>query len=409
VKPLEEAQAEVLRSVGLLDAEEVPVWEARGRVLATDVIAPENVPPWANSAMDGFAVRGADVAEPGSVLDVIGDLPAGSTTDTEVGTGQAIKIMTGAPMPGGADTVVRVEDTTLDGSRVVVATSVETGTSVRLAGGDVAVGDVIFSAGTRLTPMHVGVLATIGAGHPAVHRRPRVAFMSTGDELTPPESSVLAPGAIRDSNRPMLLSLLEDTGVETIDLGIVPDDTDALRHALDQGSKADVVVSTGGVSMGDYDVTKLVLQGDAHVDFWQVAIQPAKPFAFGHVGDALFFGLPGNPVSVLVSFEQFARPALLKMQGARAILRPRIVAVADEDFDTDPEKTVFVRVLVAGLEEGHPTVVKSGGQASNVLSAAAIADGFALVPRGASRVEKGEEVTVEMFKWPESREWVDVS
>jgi molybdopterin molybdotransferase len=407
VKPLEEARAEVLASVGLLDVEDVPIWEARGRVLATDVTAPENVPPWANSAMDGFAVRGADVAEAGAVLDVVGDLPAGSTTDVEVAPGQAIKIMTGAPMPAGADTVVKVEDTTSDGSRVTVETAVQTGTSVRPAGGDLAEGDVVFSAGTRLTPMHVGVLATIGVGHPRVFRRPRVAFMSTGDELTPPESPGLAPGAIRDSNRPMLLSLLEDSGVETIDLGIVPDDTEALRHALDQGSKADVVMSTGGVSMGDYDVTKLVLQGDAHVDFWQVAIQPAKPFAFGHVGDALFFGLPGNPVSVLVSFEQFARPSLLKMQGARAILRPQIVARAGEELDTDPEKTVFIRVLVEGLEQGSPTVMRSGGQASNVLSAAATADGFALVPRGISRVEMGEEVTVEMFKWPESREWID--
>jgi molybdopterin molybdotransferase len=405
VRPLEEARAQVLSSVGLLDIEEVPIWEARGRILATDVTAPENVPPWANSAMDGFAVRGADVAEPGASLDVIGDLPAGSTTDAEVGPGQAIKIMTGAPMPEGADTVVRVEDTSMEGARVTVSTSVETGTSVRPAGGDVAMGDVVFTAGTRLTPMHVGVLATIGVGHPRVYRRPRVAFMSTGDELTPPESPDLSPGAIRDSNRPMLLSLLEDAGVETIDLGIVPDDTDALRQALDQGSKADVVMSTGGVSMGDYDVTKLVLQGDAHVDFWQVAIQPAKPFAFGHIGDALFFGLPGNPVSVLVSFEQFARPSLLKMQGARCILRPQIVARAGEDFETDPEKTVFVRVLVQGLGDGIPTVVKSGGQASNVLSAAATADGFALVPRGTGRVESGEEVTVEMFKWPESRGW----
>jgi molybdopterin molybdotransferase len=405
VKPLEEARAEVLSSLTLLDVEEVPIWEARGRVLAADVTAPENVPPWANSAMDGFAVRGTDVAESGAVLEVIGDLPAGSTTEAEVGAGQAIKIMTGAPMPSGADTVVRVEDTSVDGSQVIVHTAVETGTSVRPPAGDVAKGDVVFAAGTRLSPMHVGVLATIGVGHPGVYRRPRVAFMSTGDELTPPESAGLAPGAIRDSNRPMLLALLEDTGVETIDLGIVPDDTDALRQALDQGSKADVVVSTGGVSMGDYDVTKLVLQGDAHVDFWQVAIQPAKPFAFGHIGDAIFFGLPGNPVSVLVSFEQFARPALLKMQGARSILRPQIVARAGGVFDTDPEKTVFVRVLVEGLGAGVPTVVKSGGQASNVLSAAALADGFALVPRGTARVEEGDEVTVEMFKWPESREW----
>jgi molybdopterin molybdotransferase len=230
--------------------------------------------------------------------------------------------------------------------------------------------------------------------------------MSTGDELTPNDEP-LGPGAIRDSNRPMLFALLEEAGVEPIDLGIVPDDPDALRAALDRGAEADVVISTGGVSMGDYDVTKLVLQGDAQVDFWQVAIQPAKPFAFGRIGSALFFGLPGNPVSVLVSYEQFARPALLRMQGARAVLRPRLVASAGETLDTDPAKTVFVRVLVEGLAKGVPTVVKSGGQASNVLSAAASADGFAVVPRGTGTVEAGGEVSVEMFKWPESREWSD--
>jgi molybdopterin molybdotransferase len=407
VKPLEEARSEVLSSVGLLGVEQVPIWQARGRVLASDVFAQENVPPFANSAMDGFAVRAADVSAAGSVLEVIGDLPAGSSTDVVVQLGQTIRIMTGAPMPPGADTVVRVEDTSTEGSKVTVSTAVEPGTSVRPAGGDVPNGQLVFTAGTRLTPMHVGVLATIGVGHPEVFRRPRVAFMSTGDELTPPEATGLEPGAIRDSNRPMLLSLLEDAGVEPVDLGIIPDDPDVLREAFTRAAEADVVVSTGGVSMGDYDVTKMVLQGDAHVDFWQVAIQPAKPFAFGHIGDALFFGLPGNPVSVLVSFEQFARPALLKLQGARAILRPQLVATAGETIDTDPEKTVFVRVLVNGLEQGSPTVVKSGGQASNVLSAAATADGFALVPRGTAVLEQGEDVTIEMFKWPESRGWID--
>jgi molybdopterin molybdotransferase len=407
MKPLEEARSEVLSSVGLLGVEQVPIWQGRGRVLATDVVAPENVPPFANSAMDGFAVRAADVSAAGSVLEVIGDLPAGSSTDIEVGPGQAIKIMTGAPMPPGADTVAKVEDTSTEGSKVSFSTAVQPGTSVRPAGGDVPKGQVVFTAGTRLTPMHIGVLATIGVGQPQVYRRPRVAFMSTGDELTPPEAVGLEPGTIRDSNRPMLLSLLEDAGVEPVDLGIIPDDPDVLRDALRRGSEADVVVSTGGVSMGDYDVTKMVLQGDADVGFWQVAIQPAKPFAFGHIGDALFFGLPGNPVSVLVSFEQFTRPALLKMQGARSTLRPQLVASAGETLETDPEKTVFVRVFVDGLEEGLPTVVKSGGQASNVLSAAAAADGFAVVPRGTSVVERGDPVTVEMFKWPESREWTD--
>ena len=404
---LEEARSEVLGSVAVLGTERVSLWEARGRILAADVVAGEDVPPFPNSAMDGFAVRAADVASPGAVLEVVGDLPAGSTTDIVVGEGEALKIMTGAPMPKGADAVVKVEDTSTEGSRVVIESAVEAGTSVRPAGGDVAHGQQVFTAGTRLTPMHIGVLATIGVADPEVFRRPGVAFMSTGDELSPPETATLAPGGIRDSNRPMLEALLEETGVESTDLGIIPDQAEALREALERGSQADVLVSTGGVSMGDHDVTKLVLEGDAGVGFWKVAIQPAKPFAFGRVGSAVFFGLPGNPVSVLVSFEQFVRPALLKLQGARAILRPQMKAVAGEDLATDPEKVVFVRVLVEGLEAGVPRVFKSGGQASNVLSAAAAAEAFAVVPRGVGTVKEGEPVTIEMFKWPETREWVD--
>ncbi len=407
VKSLEEARSEVLRTVDALESEPVSIWESAGRVLASDVIAEESVPPFQNSAMDGYAVLGADVTKPGAVLEVIGDLAAGFVAGSRVGPGQALKIMTGAPMPDGADTVVRIEDTDGGVDQVTVAPAVGVGTSVRAAGGDVALGNLVFEAGTRLTPMHVGVLATIGIALPLVHRRPRVAFMSTGDELTPPGSGPLAPGMIRDSNRPMVKALLDDAGAELIDLGIIADNEAALSAALETGSSADVIVSTGGVSMGDYDVTKKVLEGSTSVGFWQVAIQPAKPFAFGKVGEALFFGLPGNPVSVLVSFEQFLRPALLKLQGATRILREQAPAVAGERLATDPDKTVFVRVRVSGNESGRPIVVSAGGQSSNVLSAAAMADAFAVVPRGTSVVEAGGDVVIEKFKAPETREWTD--
>ncbi|HEY6629542.1 MAG TPA: molybdopterin molybdotransferase MoeA, partial [Acidimicrobiia bacterium] len=253
----------------------------------------------------------------------------------------------------------------------------------------------------------VGVLATIGVAAPVVYRRPRVAYMSTGDELVPPGSGPLAPGMIRDSNRPMVKALLEDAGAELNDLGIIPDNDEALREALKVGSSFDVIVSTGGVSMGDYDVTKKVLQGSSSVGFWQVAIQPAKPFAFGRVDGALFFGLPGNPVSVLVSFEQFLRPALLRMQGATRVLRDQAPAIAGEQFDTDPDKTVFVRVRILEQSAGGPVVVSSGGQSSNVLSAAAAADAFAVIPRGVGMVESGDPVVIERFKAPEAREWSD--
>ena len=407
MRPLEEAQAEVLSAVRLLEPEAVSIDEARGRVLAEDVVASESVPPFDNSAMDGFAVRGEDTAEPGVVLEVIGDLAAGATSTLELGVGKALKIMTGAPMPRGADAVVRVEDTVEAQGSVRVVRAVEKGTAVRRAGGDLEEGQAVFSAGTRLTPMHVGVLASIGVAHPMVYRRPRVAYMSTGDELAPVDSGPLRPGMIRDSNRPMLKALLEEAGVDIVDLGVVPDDDDALREALGEGSSHDAVVTTGGVSMGEYDVTKLVLSREASVGFWKIAVKPAKPFAFGHIGNALFFGLPGNPVSVLVSFEQLARPALLAMQGARAILRPRVQAIADEELDTDPAKTVFLRVRFSGEHDGWPRVALSGGQSSNVLSAAAAADAFAVVPRGTGRVEAGENVSVELFKAPESREYAD--
>lgn len=407
MKPIEQARAEVLAAVEPLGSEKVSIWDASGRVLAVDVAAPESVPPFDNSAMDGFAVRGDDVSQPGSVLEVIDDLPAGASPSIEVGEGQAARIMTGAPIPPGADTVVKVEDTNSSDGTVNIAVAVEPSTAIRSAGGDVVEGQAVFTAGTRLTPMHIGVLATLGISNPDVYMKPRVAFMSTGDELAPVDGGALEPGMIRDSNRPMLKAMLEDAGVDLIDVGVIPDDEGVLRSALDEASKADVIITTGGVSMGDYDVTKLVLSRDSGVQFWKIAMQPAKPFAFGYVGDALFFGLPGNPVSVLVSYEQFARPALMKLQGSKAIFRPRMEAIADEDLVTDPAKTVFLRVWITGEVEGLIHVAKSGDQASNVLSAAAAADAFAIVPRGVETVGAGENVTVELFKSPETMETND--
>lgn len=408
LKPLEEAQREILERVGPVEHETIALDDSLGRVLAADVVAPEDVPPFVNSAMDGFAVQSGDVARPGAKLRVIEDLPAGTVAAGEVRPGQAMRIMTGAPLPDGADTVVRVEDTTFDEGVVTIAESVAVGMSVRPAGGDVERGDLVFPRGTRLGPMHVGVLATVGMATPTVFRKPRVAFMSTGDELSPVDSGALLPGKIRDSNRPMLASLLIEAFVDGIDLGSIPDDESRLRATLDEAAAHDVVVTTGGVSMGDYDVTKRLLQGRADVEFWRVAIQPAKPFAFGKIGDALFFGLPGNPVSAFVSFEQFVRPALMKMSGSRFVFRRRLNAVAGEHLETDPEKTVFLRMAIEGEIEGMPRVVLSGGQSSNMLSAAARADGLAVVPYGTASVPEGGQVMFELSRAPEAREEADV-
>ena len=404
MRPLKAVRAEVLKSMRRLDTETIPFDEGVGRVLAEAVVSSEDVPHFANSAMDGFAVRATDVSEPDAVLEVLADLPAGQVASVSMSDGQAIRIMTGAPMPDGADTVVRVEDTTAEGDKVRIHTVVEEGTYVREAGGDVRAGQVVFDPGLRMGPIHVGVLATLGLVEPVVSRRPRVGVMSTGNELQPPATQDLAPGMIRDSNRPMLVGLLEDAGAEVIDYGRIGDDADELRAALGRAAvETDAIVTTGGVSMGDYDVTKLVLREEAGVDFIKVAMKPGKPLAFGRLGGAPFFGLPGNPVSVVVSFEQFVRPALLTMQGARAVLRPQMTVAAGERLVTDPAKTVFLRVRLEG-DGAALRATQAGGQASNILSVAAVADAFAVVPIGVETIDQGEPVLIELFRSPETRE-----
>ncbi len=403
MKPLPEAQREVLAAMTPLPPVPMPLGEALGLVLAEPVDVPHDIPPFANSGMDGFAVRAADTAGAPVTLEILEDVPAGSTPALPVGPGQATRIMTGAPMPEGADAVVMVEDTSFSGDRVRIGEPVAVGDSVRAAGGDLEAGRRVFDAGERLGPALLGVLASIGVTAPVVRRRPRVAILSTGDEVLPAETEVLPPGAIRDANRPMLVARVAGLGAEVLDLGIVPDDAVMLRSVLEKAAEsADIVLTSGGVSMGDYDVVKQVLAEMGSVDFWQVAMQPAKPFAFGFVGSTPLFGLPGNPVSVTVSFEQFARPAILCRMGSRALFRPRVPGTLIEAVDTDPEKAVFLRVAVH-QQEGEWLAAPSGGQSSNVLSALARADAFAVVPVGTGGLAAGERVELEMFHWPETR------
>jgi len=402
MRSLEKAQREVLAAVPTLPVVEFPVWDAQGLGLASPVVAPHDVPPFTNSAMDGYAVLGADVGEAPVTLRLLEDVPAGHVAHQAVRRGAAIKIMTGAPMPEGADTVVKVEDTEPlpDGVRIMAATP--TGTAVRPAGGDLAAGDPVFPAGERLTPPHLAVLASLGVS-PRVHRRPRVAMLSTGDEVLPPETGNLGPGQIRDTNRPLLAAMLDELGVEVVDLGIVGDDADVLRDTLERGAgEADMVLTSGGVSMGEYDLVKIILRELGTIDFWKVAMQPAKPFAFGHIKGTPLLGLPGNPVSVMVAFEQFARPALLQMMGCRALFRAQAVARAAETWRTDPAKTVFTRA-VTEIENGATLVRSSGSQSSNVLSALARADAFAVIPVGTGWVHPGDPVTIELFRSPEAR------
>lgn len=407
MRPLEEAQAEVLGSMVKLGTDTVELADALGRVVSDDITASEDIPPFPNSAMDGYAVRGEDVAKPGSLLKVIGEIAAGKVPDLEVTRGTAMKIMTGAPLPKGADTVVRVEDTDRLDDVVKITPSVAPGTSARSAGSDVPKGSVVLSRGTRILNTHIGVLAALGAVRPPVARRPRVALLSTGDELTPPSAAVLRPGQIRDSNRVLLKSMLEEVAV-VLDQGIVKDDPVELHAAFARAAAgSDAIVTSGGVSMGDHDYVRKVLGEMGSIDFWKVAMKPAKPFAFGTLGGVPFFGLPGNPVSAAIAYEQLVRPALLVMQGATRVFRPIIRAVAGAKISSDGDRLEFVRVSLAVDDRGRTVATPSGGQGSHMLNALANADGFGLVPAGVDEVKAGQGFDVELFRNPETRRWID--
>ncbi len=401
MRPLADAQRQVLDTVPALPTVATPLAECLGLVIAEDVVAAHDIPPFDNSAMDGYAIQAVDVTDPPVQLRVLEDVPAGSVPTRSIEAGSAIKIMTGAPLPTGSDAVVRVEDTEPDDDSVTIRVGVAVGTAVRRAGGDIAAGTTVAAAGTRLGPNHLGVLASVGAAHPLVYRRPTVAVISTGDEVVPYETQRLDPGQIRGTNGVVLASVLAELGATVLDMGIVGDNAAALRDALARASaEADAVLTSGGVSMGEYDLVKAVLTELGGVEFWQVAMQPGKPFAFGMIDGTPLFGLPGNPVSVFVAFEQLVRPALLHMMGAPQLFRPRVTGILDEDVDTSPEKTVFVRVAV-DWEGPTPRARPSGAQDSNVLSALASADALAVIPDGTGRVEAGLQVDLEMFRYPE--------
>ena len=311
---VEEARERVLDAVGVMPAAETPLPDCRGLFLAGDVVSGLNVPPFDNSAMDGYAVRAADLAgaapEGPARLEVLEDLPAGYVAERQVAEGQAIRIMTGAPMPEGADTVVPVEETRKDAGRVLVFREMPRGKNVRRAGEDIRSGEVVLAAGTRLGPAELGVLASLGCARPSVHRRPVAVVISTGDELVRVDGE-LAPGKIRDSNSHTLCALAQEAGAEALRVGIVGDDAGLLRSAiLDNLAAADLFITSGGVSVGDYDMVKGVLAELGRIDFWQVNMRPGKPQAFGLVEGKPLFGLPGNPVSVMVpSSSSSARPS----------------------------------------------------------------------------------------------------
>ena len=387
----------------------VPIGEALGCVIAESIRSIEQVPPFANTAMDGFAVRAVDTVgadERPVELRIVGTVRAGmSGLDSPVGAGEAARIMTGAPMPPGADAVVMVERTeaAADGSTVAVNAEVPVGNHVRPSGDDIEPGDLVLEAGTLLTAAHLGVLATVGVSTVAVIARPRVGVISTGDELID-DGSPLAPGQIRDSNRLTLRALLHSSGFETVDLGLVRDDEHAIEAALLEGAeRCDAIVTSGGVSMGDFDFIKVVLDRIGDMRWMQIAIKPAKPLAFGTLtrrSDARavpVFGLPGNPVSSMVSFELFCRPGLRQMSGidADSLDRPSVQAIAEESLQRRADgKTHFARVWCS-YDHGEAIyrVRSSGAQGSHHMASMAAANALAVLPDG-STIEAGTAVRV---------------
>jgi molybdopterin molybdotransferase len=392
-----DAQARILASIARpTEPETVPLGQALGRVSAREVTAPFDVPPVDNSAVDGYAVRSADLDPRGSVaLRIVGDVAAGATFEGQVGAGDAVRIMTGAPMPTGADTVVPQELAEVEAAgRVVRVAAVAPTSNVRARGEDVRIGTLVVGAGVVLRAQELGLLASLGLGQASVHTRPRVAVLSTGDEVVEPGSPRRA-GQIYDANRFSLAGLVEAAGATPIDLGIVPDVTERLRARLREAAEVgQVVLTSGGVSVGVHDLVKAVLSEIGGIDFWQVAMQPGRPLAIGRIGQAHFFGLPGNPVASMLCFLLFARPALWKLGGRRDLEPAHFLAVATEAMRKKPGRREYKRGVLTFTERGWE-VTTTGPQGSGILSSLVRANCLVVLEEPREDVKPGEWVRVE--------------
>lgn len=400
-----EARARILEHFHPLDSETIAIAECARRVLAVDVAAPHDLPPFHNSSMDGYAVRVSDVSAVGPnqpvALPVSGDIPAGGGMPPPLAPGTAARIMTGAPIPPGADAVVPVEDT--DGARAGAGAPVpvqieirkrpEPGANIRPIGQDLRAGQVALEAGTVLGPASIGVLAALGYGRVPVYRQPLVAIFSTGDELREVEEA-LEPGQVRDVNGYTLGAAAVQHGAQVLRLGIARDRLEAvqarLREAREQG--AHLILSSAGVSVGAYDVVKAAVEAEGALGFWRVRMRPGKPLAFGHVRGVPFFGLPGNPVSALLSFEVFVRPAILKTAGRRSWNKLEVRATLLEPLRSDGRES-YLRVVVEQRGDGY-TARAAGDQGSAVLSSLVRANGLLILPEGVTLARPGETFRV---------------
>ena len=418
---VEEARDKILSYVNVLDAEDTPLLDALGQVLAANVQAERDVPMLANSSMDGYAVRTKDIRDAGPAngvpLHVIDHVAAGQAPGRKVGRGQAIRIMTGAPIPAGADAVVPFEETDelhrarqgeAVGEEVRVMAGLPQGANIRDAGEDIRKGDLVLGQGTVLRPAEIGVLASLGFDTAPVVRRPVVGILATGDELVEPPSP-LRPEQIYNSNTfSIAASVLRYGGVPRL-LGIARDNLSSLEGKIAEGLDTDLLITTAGVSRGDYDIVKDVLMKQGEIAFWTVRMKPAKPLAFGTLkapGASRFgkrvphLGLPGNPVSSLVAFEQFGRPAILKMMGRMDLSKPTIEATLEDPIENNDERRVYARAWVT-KRDGRYYARLTGPQGSGVLTSMAKANGLAICPEDVPLMPAGSRVTVEMLDWSE--------
>jgi len=403
MKSVDEHLADVLTNITALSSLDMRLLDAQGCTLSNEVTAPWDLPPFDNSSMDGYAVRSADVAgatEQNPVsLPVVGDIPAGYAGALALSPGQTARIMTGAPMPAGADAVVPVEWTDGDIVRVQIMRAPEPDAYIRHQGEDAVAGTVVLPAGARLGPTSIGLLAAVGRGRVVVRPRPRVVVMSTGSELVEPGEPI-AGGKIPDSNSFMIASAAQATGATAYRVGFVPDDPQVLISTIeDQLIRADLVVTTGGVSVGAYDVVKEALGRMGTVTFEKVAMQPGMPQGFGHIGPdkTPIFTLPGNPVSAFVSFELFVRPVLRRMLGVEPLHRPTVRAVLKDGVKSPEGKRQFMRGTLS-VEDGRYVVEPVGGPGSHLLAGLANADSLIVVPEEVTAVSAGDAVTVMMLE-----------
>jgi molybdopterin molybdotransferase len=403
---VEEAVEQVLSMFSPLEPERVPILEALGRVLAEDVYAEGDIPPHSNSAMDGYALLAWDTVgatrDDPKRLQVIENLAAGYVTDTKVEHGTAIRIMTGAPVPPGADAVIRFERTDQHGKWVDVFYEVAPGQNIRLAGEDVRAGDLVLRKGTQLRPQEIGMLASLGRTDAMVIRRPRVAILATGDEVVEIDQP-LAPGKIRNSNSYSNAAQVLKYGGEPLMLGVARDQLDDLTAKIQSGLErgADLLLTSGGVSVGDFDVVKKVLAAEGEITFWRVRMKPGKPLAFGHIDapsdggrrSVPVLGMPGNPVSVMVSFEIFARPAILKMLGLTDLDKQVVTATLTDPIPDKDDRRHYVRVHVRQGQDGYVASL-TGEQGSGILNSMVRANGLAIIPETWSSAQAGATVRV---------------